>query len=63
MDGRGKYALSFFLGRRVQVLFESADAIKAALSGEHAAEVIGDARNFTNAEPIIQINDRIAPGS
>ena len=43
--------------------FESADAIKAALSGEHAAEVIGDARNFTNAEPIIQINDRIAPGS
>ena len=41
--------------------FESADALRAALTGEHASEVIGDIRNFTNAEPIIQINDRFTP--
>lgn len=41
--------------------FESADALNAALSGEHAPEVIGDIRNFTDVQPIIQINERITP--
>lgn len=41
--------------------FESADALTAAMGGEHAPEVIGDIRNFTDVQPIIQINDRIAP--
>ena len=39
--------------------FESADALKAALNGQHAAEVIGDIRNFTDVQPIIQVNDRV----
>lgn len=41
--------------------FQSEDALNAALAGEHAPEVIGDIRNFTDAEPIIQINERITP--
>ena len=39
--------------------FESADALNAALAGEHAPEVLGDIRNFTDVEPIVQINQRI----
>jgi hypothetical protein len=30
-------------------------------SGEHAPEIIGDIRNFTDARPVLQINERIAP--
>jgi uncharacterized protein (TIGR02118 family) len=41
--------------------FESADALNAALAGEHAPEVLGDIRNFTDVEPIVQINQRITP--
>ena len=41
--------------------FESEDALNAALTGEHAPEVIGDIRNFTDVQPVIQINERIAP--
>lgn len=41
--------------------FDSDEALKAALNGEHAPEIIGDIRNFTDVEPIIQINERIAP--
>lgn len=41
--------------------FESADALNAALTGEHAAEILGDIRNFTDAEPVVQINERITP--
>jgi uncharacterized protein (TIGR02118 family) len=41
--------------------FDSAEALKAALNGEHAAEVIGDIRNFTDVQPIIQVNDRVQP--
>ena len=38
--------------------FDTADALREALNGEHAAEVIADIRNFTNAQPVIQINER-----
>jgi uncharacterized protein (TIGR02118 family) len=41
--------------------FESADALRAALTGEHASEIIDDIGNFTNVQPIIQINERVAP--
>ena len=41
--------------------FESADALDAALAGEHAAELIGDIGNFTDAQPILQANERITP--
>ncbi len=43
--------------------FQSSEKLSAALSGEHASEVIGDIRNFTNVQPIIQINERIEPKS
>ena len=40
--------------------FDSMDALQAALNGEHAPEIIGDIRNFTDVQPILQINERIA---
>jgi uncharacterized protein (TIGR02118 family) len=42
--------------------FDSAERLRAALQGEHAAEVIGDIRNFTDVEPVIQVNERAVPG-
>jgi uncharacterized protein (TIGR02118 family) len=41
--------------------FESEDALNAAVTGEHSAEVIGDIRNFTDVQPIMQVNERAAP--
>jgi uncharacterized protein (TIGR02118 family) len=41
--------------------FESAAALDAALNGEHAPEIIGDIRNFTDVQPVIQVNERIVP--
>ena len=43
------------------IQFESEDAMRAAMDGEHASEVIGDIRNFTNVRPVIQINERFVP--
>jgi uncharacterized protein (TIGR02118 family) len=43
--------------------FDSTESLKAALNGEHAAEIIADIANFTNAEPIIQVSERIMPGA
>jgi len=43
--------------------FESAQSLQAALQGEHASEIIGDIRNFTDAEPVLQINERFVPAS
>lgn len=43
--------------------FDTAESLQAALTGEHAPEIIGDIRNFTDAEPAIQINERFAPPS
>lgn len=41
--------------------FDTSDSLRAALDGEHASEVIGDIRNFTDVQPIIQINERFVP--
>lgn len=43
--------------------FKSEDSLHAALNGKHASEIIADIGNFTNAEPVIQINDRFVPSS
>jgi uncharacterized protein (TIGR02118 family) len=39
--------------------FESLDAFKAAADA-HGAEVLGDIPNFTDVQPAIQFNDRLA---
>ena len=41
--------------------FDTVERLHAALNGEHASEVIEDIRNFTNVEPVIQINERFVP--
>ena len=41
--------------------FESSAALQAALAGEHVSEIIGDIENFTNVQPLLQINERITP--
>ena len=38
--------------------FDTAGSLHEALNGEHASEVIADIRNFTDAQPVIQINQR-----
>ena len=43
--------------------FDTDENLQAALSGEHAAEVIGDIKNFTDVQPVIQINERSIPRS
>jgi uncharacterized protein (TIGR02118 family) len=39
--------------------FESQDAFNQA-AGAHADDVMGDIRNFTNVEPIVQFNETVA---
>ena len=39
--------------------FGSMDGFQAAMGGPHAAEIIGDVANFTNIQPVIQINEPI----
>jgi uncharacterized protein (TIGR02118 family) len=41
--------------------FESMDRFRAAVSGEHAGEIMGDIINFTNVQPSLQVNERIGP--
>lgn len=41
--------------------FDSEEALRAALNGPHAPEIIGDIRNFTDVQPMLQINERISP--
>lgn len=43
--------------------FDTADSLRAALDGEHASEVIADIRNFTDVQPVIQINERFVPST
>jgi uncharacterized protein (TIGR02118 family) len=38
--------------------FDTIESLVAAMNGEHASEVIADISNFTDAQPVIQINDR-----
>lgn len=42
--------------------FDSGESLRAALNGEHAPEIIADIQNFTDAQPVLQINERfLAP--
>lgn len=43
--------------------FDSGESLRAAMNGEHAPEIIGDIRNFTDVQPVIQINERFVPPS
>jgi uncharacterized protein (TIGR02118 family) len=40
--------------------FSSMEAFEAAAGGEHAPEIFGDIPNFTDVQPIVQVNERIA---
>lgn len=40
--------------------FNSLDRLRAAMTGEYAAEIGADIRKFTNVEPIMQVNVAIA---
>ena len=39
--------------------FRSGDHLRAAVTGEHAAEIMGDIPKFTNIQPLIQVNERL----
>ena len=41
------------------ITFDTMDSFQAAMAGPHAAQIIGDIVNFTNVQPIIQVNERI----
>ncbi|MGZ8346861.1 MAG: EthD family reductase [Allosphingosinicella sp.] len=41
------------------ISFDSADSMRAAMTGPHIGEIAGDIPNFTNVQPAIQINERI----
>lgn len=41
-----------------KLLFTSVEAMQAALE-VHGAEILGDIPNFTNVQPLIQVNDPI----
>ena len=42
----------------LRMKFESVDAFEKAFN-PHAAEIVGDIPNYTNARPVIQINDPV----
>jgi uncharacterized protein (TIGR02118 family) len=42
----------------LQLQFESADAFGKAFN-PHAAEILADIPNYTNAQPVIQLGDRV----
>ena len=41
------------------ISFDTAESMRAAMTGPHIAEIAGDIPNFTNVQPLIQINERI----
>lgn len=41
------------------IRFQSPEHLREALTGEHAAEVMSDIANFTNIQPVLQVNERI----
>ena len=42
--------------------FASMDGFRAAMGGPHAPEIIADIANYTNVQPVIQINEPIGAG-
>ena len=42
--------------------FPSSAAMNTAMSGQGAAAILGDIRNFTKVRPIVQINEPIGGG-
>ena len=40
--------------------FSSEEAFNAAMKGEAAAEVLGDIPNYTNLQPVLQVNKHVA---
>ena len=42
--------------------FASDEALRAAMGGPHAGEIIADIGNFTNVQPVIQVNEAIGGG-
>jgi uncharacterized protein (TIGR02118 family) len=41
------------------IRFQSPEHFRKAVTGEHAAEIMGDIANFTNIQPVLQVNERI----
>jgi len=41
------------------IRFASLDALQAAMGGPHAGEIMGDIANFTDVDPVVQVNDLI----
>jgi uncharacterized protein (TIGR02118 family) len=41
------------------ISFDSAESLRAAMTGPHIGEIAGDIPNFTNVQPVIQINETI----
>ena len=41
------------------IRFESSDALKAAMGSPAAGQIIGDIPNFTNVQPVVQVNAEI----
>jgi uncharacterized protein (TIGR02118 family) len=41
------------------IRFDSIDSFRAAIAGEHAAEIMGDIPNFTSVLPLLQVNEII----
>ena len=42
--------------------FTSSEAMRAALGGEHAEEIMGDIPKFTNVQPVVQFNEPLGRG-
>ena len=42
--------------------FASMDGFRAAMGGPHAPEIIADIANYTDIQPVIQINEPIGAG-
>lgn len=56
-DGSQPYSIGAIL------TWESADGIRKALTGEEAAEVMGDVKNYTNKNPVFLLGDVVGASS
>ena len=41
------------------ISFDTDESMHAAMTGPHIGEIAGDIPNFTNVQPVIQINEKI----